>query len=70
MIIIIGDAPPNTVEEVTKKRKIAADFKNNPDFWDKTRYKEETHWEKELVEIQKADVLVHAFYVLEEKTSE
>jgi len=51
MIIIIGDAPPNTVEEVKMKRDRAASFQGIKTYWTKTKYKDETHWERELLEI-------------------
>ena len=36
MIIIIGDAIPNTVEDVKYKRDRAAKSAKNPDYWDTT----------------------------------
>lgn len=49
MVIIIGDAPPNTLEEVKEKRKRAAKSTWNSNYWERTKnYKEETHWEKEI----------------------
>jgi hypothetical protein len=47
MIIIIGDAAPNTVEEVKVKREFATS-KYGQD-WSKTKdYKKPTHWETEI----------------------
>ncbi len=39
MIIVIGDAPPNTVEEVEFKRKRAALQAGNPNYWSETKSK-------------------------------
>jgi hypothetical protein len=36
MIIIIGDAPPNTVDEVNKKRDKTAKEQKNPNYWKTT----------------------------------
>lgn len=68
MIIIIGDAPPNTVEDVQLKRdKVVKDYKF-PKYWEQTKdYKKPTHWDPEIDAIQAAEVPVHTFYVLNEK---
>lgn len=68
MIIIIGDAPPNTVEDVQLKReKVVKDYKI-PKYWEQTKeYKKPTHWETEIDAIKAAEVPVHTFYVLNEK---
>jgi hypothetical protein len=48
MVIIIGDAPPNTLNEVKEKRKGAAKTTGNPNYWARTKnFKVETHWEIE-----------------------
>jgi hypothetical protein len=61
MIIIIGDAIPNTVDEVQTKRKEA---NKNPNYWEETKeYKKATHWKTEIESIKAANVPVHAFYV-------
>jgi hypothetical protein len=48
MVIVIGDAPPNTPDEVTKKREGAAKAKGDPNYWQSTIYKNPTNWEKEI----------------------
>ncbi len=61
MIIIIGDAIPNTVEDVKTKREGA---NKNPNYWEETKeYKIATHWKTEIESIKAADVPVHSFYV-------
>lgn len=68
MIIIIGDAPPNTLKDVQENREEAAAAENDPQYWEKTKdYKEPTHWEKELIPIKEAGIPVHSFYVLNDK---
>lgn len=66
MIIIIGDAAPNTVEDVKVKREFATS-KYAQD-WSQTKdYKKPTYWETELETIKAAEVPVHSFYLLNEK---
>lgn len=68
MVIIIGDAPANSMMEVTSKRKKVANEQMDPNYWQKTQnYKEETHCSKEIEQIKAAGVPVHAFYVLNDK---
>jgi hypothetical protein len=63
MIIIIGDAIPNTVEEVQYKRNKA---NKNPNYWEETKeYKKATHWNTEIESIKAAGVPVHSFYVVQ-----
>ena len=70
MIIIIGDAPPNTVNDVKRNREGAAKSQGDPKYWEKTNdYKVATHWEKEIQGIKDAEVPVHSFYVLNDKTA-
>ncbi len=68
MIIIIGDAPPNTILEVETKRKdIALRNYNNKKYWEQSQnYKKSTYWEHELRRIKEANIPVHSFYVLNE----
>ena len=66
MIIIIGDAIPNTEEEVQTKRHLA---NINPKYWEETKeYKRATHWKTEIEAIKAADVPVHSFYVVQKDT--
>ncbi len=66
MIIVIGDAAPNTVEEVEYKRNYAAKKLNND--WTLTKdYKKPTNWQTEIKAIEAAGVPVYGFYLLNEK---
>lgn len=69
MIIVIGDAPPNTKIHVKENRSYAAEIiAKNKKYWETTQnYRDPTYWEDELRKIEEADVQVHAFYVLNEK---
>ena len=68
MVIIIGDAIPNTVDDVKAKREKAAAALKNPKYWETTKdYKKPTHWKTEIEAIKAAEVPVHTFYVLNEK---
>jgi hypothetical protein len=65
MIIIIGDAPPNTLEEVEYKRNAKVGYIFGRNYWkDTENYKEPTYWEKELKQIEEAKVQVNSFYLL------
>jgi hypothetical protein len=72
MVIVIGDAAPNTLEDIEYKRKQAAvKYANDINYWQKTEnYKSSTHWEHELNKIKENRVPVHAFYVLNEKMNQ
>eukprot|EP00475_Leptophrys_vorax_P028903 TRINITY_DN420_c0_g1_i1.p1 TRINITY_DN420_c0_g1~~TRINITY_DN420_c0_g1_i1.p1 ORF type:complete len:1662 (-),score=448.40 TRINITY_DN420_c0_g1_i1:60-4469(-) len=52
-IILIGDVPPNTREEVAKRFKCAP----------RTKYTVQTYWEDELAKLKEHNIPVHAFYV-------
>ena len=69
MIIVIGDAAPNTLENIVYKRERAAkEFAKDNKYWEKTQnYRVSTYWEHELRKIKEAGVPVHGFYVLNEK---
>jgi len=68
MVIIIGDAIPNTEDDVKIKREKAAAALKNPKYWETTKdYKKPTHWKPEIEAIKAAEVPVHTFYVLNEK---
>ncbi len=68
MVIIIGDAHPNTLKNVEEKRLLAESYAKNKNYWKQTQnYKVSTFWEHELRKIKEANVPVHAFYVLNEK---
>ena len=57
-IIVIGDAPPNTKDDVTKKRAHRGEV-----YWKNTKYKKSTYWEDELKSIAARNVKVNAFYL-------
>ena len=54
-VILIGDAPANTEEEVQSKRE-AKNWKNTP-------YENPTFWMNEINRLRACNVPVHAFYV-------
>jgi energy-coupling factor transporter ATP-binding protein EcfA2 len=58
-VILIGDAPPNSEQEVVDKRA-----KYSYQDWDKsTKYSNATFWKTELNKLVNAKIPVHAFYV-------
>lgn len=57
-IILIGDAPPNTKNEVKRKRE-----KLGENYWQKTKFEKATYYEDELVQLMQNNIPVHAFYV-------
>ena len=69
MIIVIGDAPPNTLEEVESKRHHVENvLKKEKRYWEKSlNYKVSTNWQKELKKIEDAGVPVHCFSVFNDK---
>ena len=56
-VILIGDMPPNTPEEVTAKRAPWTSY------WPQSDYAEATHAAIELKKLKENDIPVHAFYV-------
>ncbi len=57
-IILIGDAPANTEVEVPEFRKYLGE-----QYWSGTKFKNATHYKKEMLELKKAGVRINAFYV-------
>ncbi|CAF4248425.1 unnamed protein product [Rotaria sp. Silwood2] len=57
-VILIGDAPPNTQEDVQMKRNVFGQK-----YWKKTKFSEATYYEKELEKLVENSIPVHAFYV-------
>lgn len=57
-VILIGDAPPNTIDEVKQKRTHLGEA-----YWQKTRFAQNTYYEDELAKLISANVPVHAFFV-------
>ncbi|ETO34262.1 hypothetical protein RFI_02831, partial [Reticulomyxa filosa] len=62
-VILIGDAPANTKQEVTEKRE---DLENGlgEDYWKKTKlFSNPTYYEDELAHLKEYSIPVHTFYV-------
>lgn len=57
-VILIGDASPNSSEEVRQKRNSFGQK-----YWKKTRFAEPTYYEQELEQLVQNSIPVHAFYV-------
>ncbi|CAF3340255.1 unnamed protein product [Rotaria sp. Silwood2] len=57
-VILIGDAPANSQEEVRKKR---AGF--GEAYWEKTRFGKPTYFAYELEKLKSKNLPVHAFYL-------
>ena len=58
-VILIGDAPPNTKEEVKNKRNTFINV------WKKSKFNPETFYMDELTTLKNKNIPVHAFYVAE-----
>ncbi len=59
-VILIGDVPPNTEMEVSSRRE---DNHGGESYWSGTRFRQKTHFSRELARLKNAGVTVHAFYV-------
>ena len=57
-LLIIGDAPPNSRDDVKEKRE-----RRGETYWSATKYSKPTYWEDEIKEIAARNIPVHAFYV-------
>ena len=57
-VILIGDAPPNTIDEVKRRRE---NFGQT--YWKKTKFAEPTFYLNELERLIVENIPVHAFYV-------
>jgi len=57
-VILIGDAPANTQEDVIFKRASKGE-----NYWSKTRFAKMAVYSKEIVNLQQNNVPIHAFYV-------
>jgi hypothetical protein len=57
-VILIGDAPPNTKDRVTEKRKM---FEEK--YWENTKFAQPTYYEDELEKLISNKIPVHTFYV-------
>jgi len=54
-IILIGDCPPNTYDEVSSKRAES--------YWSRTKYYQKVYYQSELDKLKEKNVPVHAFHV-------
>ncbi|CAF1573592.1 unnamed protein product [Didymodactylos carnosus] len=57
-VILIGDAPPNTKNEVNEKKQ-----RYGQSFWEKTKFAQSTYYEDELAKLKVDGIPVHAFFV-------
>ena len=57
-VILIGDAPPNTQEEVRQRRG-----NHGENYWKDTNFSQETYYENELDKLKSNNIPVHAFFV-------
>ena len=55
-VYLIGDAPPNTQQEVTQRR-------NAYRFWKGTQFEQPVYWETEIDKLKAKKVVVHSFYL-------
>ncbi|CAF0898623.1 unnamed protein product [Adineta steineri] len=57
-VILIGDAPPNSQNDVKSKRS-----QYGEEYWSGTKFQQQTYYEKELENLKLSNIPVHAFYV-------
>jgi hypothetical protein len=57
-VILIGDAPPNTKDEVGSKRSHFGE-----DYWKNTKFANATYYEDELAKLISNNIPVHGFFV-------
>ncbi|CAF4122389.1 unnamed protein product [Adineta steineri] len=57
-VILIGDAPPNSQNDVKSKRS-----RFGEQYWSGTKFQQQTYYEKELENLKISNIPVHAFYV-------
>jgi len=57
-VVLIGDAPANTQDEVTQKRE-----KHGEAYWGNSKFKQPTFYKTELEKLKKKGIPVHAFFV-------
>ncbi|ETO01529.1 hypothetical protein RFI_35911, partial [Reticulomyxa filosa] len=63
-VILIGDAPANTKEEVLMKRKESKQYNLGEAYWNSNAlYSNPTYYEDELALLKQHNIPVHAFYV-------
>jgi hypothetical protein len=59
-VILIGDAPANSQNEVTQKRT-----RSGEKYWKSTRFNQPTHYTSELKKLKEKNIPVHTFYLTE-----
>ena len=57
-MILIGDAPANTQDDVKENRAGRGE-----DYWKKTKFKDKTHYGKEVALLKQKGIPIHAFFV-------
>ncbi|ETO08396.1 Helicase conserved domain containing protein [Reticulomyxa filosa] len=75
-VILIGDAPANTKEEVITKRRdcpfrpvgsairqIVGFYDSGEDYWKNTKFSKPTYYKEELLLLKQRGIRVHAFFV-------
>jgi len=64
-VILIGDAPPNTQNEVHEKRKYRDGYFRGftGSYWEKTEFKKPTYYETELKKLAEEKIPVHTFHL-------
>jgi hypothetical protein len=58
-VLVIGDAPPNTAQEVTHRRN----SDRGQAYWSRTKFAEQRLWSTEVNRLVDRDVPIHTFYV-------
>lgn len=64
-VILIGDAPPNSKEDVAKKRE-----KRGEHYWQTTEFRTSTYYKHELRRLKDNKIPVHTFYLAEAASSD
>jgi hypothetical protein len=59
-IALIGDMPPNTPDEVVRKRSSNS---GGESYWSRTKFATPTNYEAELQKIRTRGIVLHSFYV-------
>jgi hypothetical protein len=62
-VILIGDAPPNTREQVIRSRNRTSAVADNPNYWEDAPYAHVQHYEAELQQLVLEEIPVHTFYI-------
>jgi hypothetical protein len=62
-VIVIGDMPPNSKNEVKHKRDVNYGYFTGSYTWNGTPFENPTYWEDEIQKLQQMKIPVHAFYI-------